>query len=281
MLCNNCVITSITWCITCSTPYYMHYMLFYMRITCSIIQHNPITCSITCHLHDQLHAITCSTVLLHAPLHANYMINYMLDYMQHHSITCSITWQLHNQLHDLLHTQLPTITCIELHEISWAHDHVFLVQPSTPKKPPSLSASGAQDSRRRLRQLMRGLLERILLSCPKHENTGLESVRIIKALCLWSTSTGWIQTIEKNKKWRFHVFIAKWDMGGAIPAHCEMKHGRSNFSPFAKAQAITIQVDKSAHLIWHHKGRTTLLAALQWSDNGNQQKQIRGYIKQK
>jgi hypothetical protein len=85
----------------------MHYMLFYMQITCSIIQHNPITCSITCHLHDQLHAITCSTVLLHAPLHANYMINYMLDYMQHHSITCSITWQLHNQLHDLLHTQLP------------------------------------------------------------------------------------------------------------------------------------------------------------------------------
>ena len=176
MLCNNCVITSITWCITCSTPYYMHYMLCYMHITCSIIQHNPITCSITCHLHDQLHAITCSTVLLHAPLHANYMINYVLDYMQHHSITCYITWQLHDQLHDSLHTQLPTITCIEWHGISWAHDHVFLVPPSTPKKSPSLSASGAQDSRRRLRQLMRGLLERILLSCHKHENTGLESV---------------------------------------------------------------------------------------------------------
>ena len=176
MLCNNCVITSITWCITCSTPYYMHYMLFYMRITCSIIQHNPITCSITCHLHDQLHAITCSTVLLHAPLHANYMINYMLDYMQHHSITCSITWQLHNQLHDLLHTQLTTITCIEWHKISWAHDHVFLAPPSTPKKSPSFSASGAQDRRRRLWRLMRGLLERILLSCHKHENTGLESV---------------------------------------------------------------------------------------------------------
>ena len=151
-----------------------------MRITCSIIQHNPITCSITCHLHDQLHAITCSTVLLHAPLHANYMINYMLDYMQHHSITCSITWQLHNQLHDLLHTQLPTITCIEWHEISWAHDHVFLAPPSTPKKSPSFSASGAQDRRRRLWRLVRGLLERILLSCPKHENTGLESVRIMK-----------------------------------------------------------------------------------------------------
>ena len=151
------------------------------------------------------------------PLHAAlsyYMLHYMpitwsitwfitCDYMpvQHHSITCSITWQLHNQLHDLLHTQLPTITCIKWHEISWAHDHVFLVPPSTPKKSPSLSASGAQDSRRRLRRLMRGLLERILLSCPEHENTGLGPVRIIKALCLWTTSTGWIQTIEKNKKW--------------------------------------------------------------------------------
>ena len=166
MLCNNCVITSITWCITCSTPYYMHYMLFYMRITCSIIQHNPITCSITCHLHDQLHAIACSTVLLHAPLHANYMINYMLDYMQHHSITCFITWQLHNQLHDLLHTQLPTITCIAWHE---AMITCFL-----------------EDSRRRLRRLMRGLLERILFSCPEHENTGLESVWIIKYSLTWT-----------------------------------------------------------------------------------------------
>ena len=33
---------------------------------------------------------------------------------------------------------------------------------------------------RDLRGLMRGLLERILLSCPKHENTGLESVRIME-----------------------------------------------------------------------------------------------------
>ena len=200
MLCNNCVITSITWCITCSTPYYMHYMLFYMRITCSIIQHNPITCSITCHLHDQLHAITCSTVLLHAPLHANYMINYMLDYMQHHSITCSITWQLHNQLHDLLHTQLPTITCIEWHKISWAHDHVFLAPPSTPKKSPSFSASGAQDRRRRLWRLMRGLLERILLSCPKHENTGLESVRIMKH---GRSNSKWVGESNplQNSKW--------------------------------------------------------------------------------
>ena len=56
------------------------------------------------------------------------------------------------------------------------------------------------------------------------------------------------------------------------------KHGRSNSSPLRNE---TIQVDTSVHLIWHHKGRTTLLAAFQWSDNGNQQKQIRGYIKQK
>ena len=107
----------------------------------------------------------------------NYMLNYMLKsyYMLHYmpttcSITCSITChymqhnpitcQLHAQLHDSLHTQLPTITCIAWHEpmITW-----FL-----------------EDSRRRLRRLMRGLLERILLSCPKHENTGLESVRIMK-----------------------------------------------------------------------------------------------------
>ena len=110
------------------------------------------------------------------------------DYMQHHSITCSITWQLHDQLHDSIHTQLPTITswCTAWHEISWVHDHVFLVQPFTPKKSPSLSASCAQDRRRRLWRLMRGLLERILLSCPKHENTWLESVRIIKAPHLFS-----------------------------------------------------------------------------------------------
>ena len=167
----------------------MHYMLCYMRITCSIIQHNPITYSTTCHL------LSCSTWSI------------TCDYMQHYPITCSITCQSHDQLHDSLHV----ITCSTIplhhdvplhdnyiinymihyilnylplyawHEISWAPDQVFLAPPSTPKKSPSLSASCAQDCRRRLLRLMRGLLERILLSCPKHENTGLESVRIIKA----------------------------------------------------------------------------------------------------
>ena len=102
-------------------------------------------------------------------------------YIQHHPITCSITWHLHAQLHDSLHTQLRTITCIAWHAISWAHDPVFPAPPSTAKESSSLSAGGAQDSRYRLRRLMRCLLERILLSCPKHENTGLESVRIMES----------------------------------------------------------------------------------------------------
>ena len=58
---------------------------------------------------------------------------------------------------------------------------MFPAPPSTAKESSSLSAGGAQDSRYRLRRLMRGLLERILLSCPKHENTGLESVRIMES----------------------------------------------------------------------------------------------------
>ena len=178
------VITDLLHSITCFPSHYMHYMLCYMLIACSIIyyrlhympttwsitchymQHHPITCSITCQLHDQLHdslhVITCSTIPLHVPLHDNCIINYMIHYL------------------------LNYLPLYAWHEISWAHDHVFLAPPSTPKKSPSLSASGAQDRRRRLRRLMRGLLERSLLSCPKHENTGLESVRIIKAPHLFS-----------------------------------------------------------------------------------------------
>ena len=118
MLCKKCVITSITWSITCNTPYCMHYTLCYLCISCSII-------------------------LLHAPLHANYMINYMplhaalsyymlhympitwsitwfiiCDYMQHHSISCSITWQLHDQLHDSLHSTYST-TYHYMHCMAW------------------------------------------------------------------------------------------------------------------------------------------------------------------
>ena len=146
-------------------------------------------------LHAKLHAKLHAQILLHAPLHANYMLNYMLNYMplhaaqsyylfhympipcsitwfitchyiQHHPITCSITCQLHAQLHDSLHTQLPTITCIAWHE-------------------PMITCF-LEDSRRRLRRLMRGLLERILFSCPEHENTGLESVWIIKYSLTWT-----------------------------------------------------------------------------------------------
>ena len=83
MLCNNCVITSITWCITCSTPYYMHYMLCYMLITCSILLLHAL-------LHTKYMFITCSTILLHAALHAPLHaapFDYMLYYLQHHSIT--------------------------------------------------------------------------------------------------------------------------------------------------------------------------------------------------
>ena len=145
MLCNRAVITSITWCITCSLIHYMlNYMLNYMLKSYYMLHYMPTTCSITC-------SITC-------------------HYMQHNPITCSITCQLHAQLHDSLHTQLPTITCIAWHE-------------------PMITCF-LEDSRRRLRRLMRGLLERILFSCPEHENTGLESVRIIKSphLFLWPTS---------------------------------------------------------------------------------------------
>ena len=146
-------------------------------------------------LHAQLHAQLHAKILLHAPLHANYMLNYMLNYMplhaaqsyymfhympitcsitwfitchyiQHHPITCSITWHLHAQLHDSLHTQLPTITCIAWHE--------------------PMIMCFLEDSRCRLQWLMRGLLERILFSCPEHENTGLESVRIIKYSLTWT-----------------------------------------------------------------------------------------------
>ncbi len=79
MHCNRSVITSITWCITCSLIHYMlHNMLHY-------IQHHPITGSITWQLHAQLHvslyAITSSTISLHVPLHDNYMLNYMLHYI--------------------------------------------------------------------------------------------------------------------------------------------------------------------------------------------------------
>ena len=55
-----------------------------------------------------------------------------------------------------------------------------------------------EDSLRRLRRFMRGLLQRILFSCPEHENTGLESVRIIKSPHLF-LPTGCIQTIAKEK----------------------------------------------------------------------------------
>ena len=84
-------------------------------------------------------------------LKSYYMLHYMpttcsitcsitCHYMQHNPITC----QLHAQLHDSLHTQLPTITCIAWHE-------------------PMITCF-LEDSRRRLRRLMRGLLERILFS---------------------------------------------------------------------------------------------------------------------
>ena len=137
MLCNRSVITSITWCITCSLIHYMlNYMLNYMLKSYYMLHYMPTTCSITC-------SITC-------------------HYMQHNPITC----QLHAQLHDSLHTQLPTITCIAWHE-------------------PMITCF-LEDSRRRLRRLMRGLLERILFSCPEHENTGLESVRIIKYSLTWT-----------------------------------------------------------------------------------------------
>ena len=135
--CNRSVITSITWCITCSLIHYMlNYMLNYMLKSYYMLHYMPTTCSITC-------SITC-------------------HYMQHNPITC----QLHAQLHDSLHTQLPTITCIAWHE-------------------PMITCF-LEDSRRRLRRLMRGLLERILFSCPEHENTGLESVRTIKYSLTWS-----------------------------------------------------------------------------------------------
>ena len=137
MLCNRAVITSITWCITCSLIHYMlYYMLNYMLKSYYMLHYMPTTCSITC-------SITC-------------------HYMQHNPITC----QLHAQLHDSLHTQLPTITCIAWHE-------------------PMITCF-LEDSRRRLRRLMRGLLERILFSCPEHENTGLESVWIIKYSLTWT-----------------------------------------------------------------------------------------------
>ena len=151
-------------------------------------------------------------------------------YMQHYPIACSITCQLHDQLHDSLHTLLPNITCIAWHEISWAHDPVFPAPPSTAKESSSLSAGSARDSRRLLRRLMRGLRDRVLLSCPEHENTGLESVRIIKSphLFLWSTSDRlhpdhWERKMDgeiQDKTWaeQFQP-IAKWNMGGAIPAH--------------------------------------------------------------
>ena len=189
MLCNRAaVITSITWCITCSLIHYMlNYMLNYMLKSYYMLHYMPTTCSITC-------SITC-------------------HYMQHNHITCSITCQLHAQLHDSLHTQLPNITWIAWHEPKIT---CFLCCLPQSRIPPSLSAGCGQDSHRPLRRLMRGLLERILSSCPEHENTGLESVRIIKSphLFLWSTSdrlnpdhliqekekwTGCIQTIEKEK----------------------------------------------------------------------------------
>ena len=149
MLCNRAVITSITWCITCSLIHYMlNYMLNYMLKSYYMLHYMPTTCSITC-------SITC-------------------HYMQHNPITC----QLHAQLHDSLHTQLPTITCIAWHEPKIT---CFLCCLPHSRIPPSLSADCGQDSHRPLRRLMRGLLERILSSCPEHENTGLESVRIIKS----------------------------------------------------------------------------------------------------
>ena len=78
MPCNKCVITTITWCITCSTIL-LH--ASHALLHAHTMQHHPITCSITCQLHDQLHAITCSTIPLHVPLHGNYMINYMIHYI--------------------------------------------------------------------------------------------------------------------------------------------------------------------------------------------------------
>ena len=37
---------------------------------------------------------------------------------------------------------------------------------------------------------------------------------------------------QQDKTWaEQYQPIAKWNMGGVIPAHCEMKHGRSNSSP--------------------------------------------------
>ena len=172
-------------------------MLNYMLKSYYMLHYLLITCSITCF-------ITCSTIPLHVPLHDNYMINYMIHYI------------------------LNYLPLHAWHEISWAHDHMFLVPPSTPKKSPSLSASGAQDSRRRLRQLMRGLLERILLSCHKHENTGLESVRIMKHGLSNSKWVGESNPLQKSK----------W-VGESNPPQNSKWVGESNRSHATRAYSLT------------------------------------------
>ena len=101
MPCNKSVITSITWCITCSLINYTGMLNYMLK------------------LHAPLHA----HYMLNSPLHANYMLNYMLNYMPLHD-------QLHASLHAITSSTIPLHVLLhDIHMLNYMIHYILNYPP--------------------------------------------------------------------------------------------------------------------------------------------------------
>jgi hypothetical protein len=199
-------------------PGQSYYMLHYM----------PITWSITC-------LITCSTIPLHVPLHDNYMINYMihyiLNYLPLHALNGMkfpepmITCFLCRRVRDWRRTRKKDSGRVELSQALGAPGSPRLFAPGSNKKCQSLvnHARRIPGDTGDVNGMTRGSSAGTRSGYPNWEN----------GKSIWNMKHGQINSSPlQNETWadQFQP-IAKWNMGGSIPAHCKMKHGRINSSP--------------------------------------------------